>query len=73
MGGEAFSYRTTKNGVVRIFWEGRCVTTLGGSRGDVLIAELTDADNDASNEKVQALPQRATGNLRRGNERRGRR
>ena len=69
MGGERFSYQTTKDGVVRVFWEGRCVTTLGGGRGDALAAELAAADD----EQVQALLQRATGNFKRGNERRGRR
>ena len=69
MGGETFSYQTTKDGVVRIFWEGRRATTLGGRQGGVLSAELAVADD----EKVQALLQRATGNFRRGNERRSRR
>lgn len=69
MGGEAFSYQTTKDGVVRIFWEGRCVRALGGSRGDALAAELAGADLEAT----QALLQRATGNFKRGNERRGKR
>ncbi len=69
MGGETFSYQTTKDGGVRIFWEGRCVMTLGGKRGDVLSAELADADD----KQVRALLQRATGNFRRGNERRGKR
>lgn len=67
MGGEAFSYRTAKDGVVRILWEGRCVVTLGGSRGRALTAELAGADPN----EAQALQQRATDNSKRGNERRG--
>lgn len=66
MGGETFSYRTAKDGVVRIFWQGRRVMTLGGKRGYALIAELTAAND----EEAQAVLQRVTGNFRRGNERR---
>ena len=43
MGGEMFSYRIDKSGVVRIFWEGRCVTT-GGVRATQLATELENAD-----------------------------
>jgi len=66
MGHEIFDYKTTKDGTVRIFWKGRCVMTLGGKRGERLAAELADADEDL----VQHLLQRATGNFKRGNERR---
>lgn len=66
MGGEAFSYKITKDDTVRIFWEGRCVMTLGGQRGQLLAAELTDA----SHEEMQYVLQRVTGNFKRGNERR---
>ena len=68
MGHETFSYRVQKNGVVRIFWEGRCVKTLGGARG----GELTRKLAEAREEEVQELLQRATGNFKRGNERRKR-
>lgn len=66
VGGETFTYRVTKAGVVRVFWEDRCVLTLGGERGELLTARLKTADP----ETVQALLQRATGNFKRGNERR---
>ena len=65
MGHEQFDYQTTKEGTVRILWEGRCVMTLGGVRGARLASDLSDADS----EQVQYLLQRATGNFRRGNER----
>ena len=68
MGGDVFSFEITKNRRVRIFWEGRCVMTLGGPRGRRLAAELTDA----SHEETQYALQRATGNFKRGNERRTR-
>ena len=67
MGHEMFDYQATKDGVVRIFWEGRCVMTLGGRRGRRLTAELEDAED----EQVQYLLRRATGNFKRGNERHG--
>ena len=69
MGKEAFTYQTTKDGVIRIFWENRCAMTLGGRRGQLLAAELTDA----SEEEAQYALQRVTGNFKRGNERRTKR
>ena len=65
MGHETFSYRVHKDGVVRIFWEGRCVLTLGGKRGQKLAVDLADADE----KDVQRLLQRVTSNFKRGNER----
>jgi hypothetical protein len=65
MGNEPFTYQVTKNGVVRIFWAGRCVKTLGGPRGLKLAHELSEAEEG----DVQLLLQRITGNFKRGNER----
>lgn len=65
MGGEVFAFSLTKDGRVRVFWEGRCVLTLGGARAERLRSELEDADHDAQ----QAALQRVTGNFKRGNER----
>ena len=65
MGQEVFGYQLTKKGEVRIFWEGRCIMTLGGERGRKLAAELLKTDNDG----VQRALQRVTGNFKRGNER----
>lgn len=31
MGHETFTFQSHKDGVLRIFWEGRCVMTLGGA------------------------------------------
>ena len=66
MGHETFSYRIHKDGIVRIFWEGRCVMTLGGQRGQKLIDRLTATKEE---DAVQRLLQRVTGNFKRGNER----
>ena len=65
MGHETFDYKVQKNGVLRIFWEGRCVMVLGGRRGQKLISQLAHAEED----EVQHLLRRATGNFKRGNER----
>ena len=65
MGQEVFSYQLTKKGEVRIFWEDRCVMTLGGERGRKLTAKLSVADNEGA----QRALQRVTGNFKRGNER----
>ena len=64
MGGERFDPRITKDDVVRVFWEGRCVTVVKGAKGRALAASLRDA-GDA---ETQALLQRVTGNFKRGNE-----
>lgn len=61
-----FSYRATKDGRVRIFWLGRHVTTLAAERATAFLAQAKEADD----EEVQAMLQRATGNFKRGNERR---
>jgi len=68
MGQELFSYRVHKDGLVRVFWEGKCVLTLGGARGEKLASDLAAADESG----IQCLLQRATGNFKRGNERRRR-
>lgn len=67
MGGEKFDYLTHKDGLVRIFWEGRCVVIVRGARGRKLAADLAEGTPD----EVQYLLARATGNFKRGNERRG--
>ena len=66
MGKEQFSYLIQKSGLVRIFWEGRCVMTLGGKRGHKLTSDVQAAKDEA---RVQYLLQRGTGNFKRGNER----
>ena len=66
MGGETFTYKTAKDDMVRIFWEGRCVMTLGGAWGRRLSAELATSSDPGD---AQRILQRVTGNFRRGNER----
>jgi len=67
----AFRYSTTKDGRVRISWVGSpggAVTTVAGTAAARLIDALEAAGTDA--ERVQRLLARATGNFKRGNERR---
>jgi hypothetical protein len=62
---EQFSYRTTKDRKVLIYWQGRRVVVLKGARADKLIAGLPRKDP----EEQQLTLARATGNFKRGNER----
>lgn len=64
---DPFDYRVTTAGRVRISRGGRLVTTVAGADGAKLATRLADAD-DA---RTQHLLARATGNYKRGNERRG--
>ena len=59
MGGETFSYRIDKSGVVRVFWEGLCVTTVGGARASKLATGLKNADP----RRTQRLLQRGYGKV----------
>ncbi len=65
MGHERFDHTIHRGELVRIFWEGRCIMTIGGERGRDLAAKLAEA-GDA---EAQRLLQRVTGNFKRGNER----
>lgn len=60
-----FDYRVTKDRRVLVSRGGRYVTTVSGAKADRLIA-LLGADDDTD----QELLARATGNYRRGNEKR---
>ena len=61
-----FSYRTRKDGTVAIFWNNRPATVLSGR----LAERFLEAAPEASAEERQLLMARATGNFKRGNERR---
>lgn len=61
-----FGWQATKDGRVRITWRGRVVTTLAGAAAARFVRQAEGADE----ETVQGLLARATGNFKRGNERR---
>jgi len=63
---DPFDHRVTASGSVHAYRGGRLVATISGSRAARLIAALATADED----RAQHLLARATGNYRRGNERR---
>lgn len=60
---EPFSWSATKDGRVRIAYRGRVVTTLSGAAAERFRARVV--------RDPQGAMQRATGNFKRGNERRG--
>ena len=61
-----FSYRARKDGTVAIFWQNRPATTLSGKLAENFLAAAPEADE----QELQLLMARATGNFKRGNERR---
>lgn len=60
-----FAWQATKNGRVRLSWQGRVVTTLTGAPAARFLREVEAADEEAA----QLLMARAAGNFKRGNER----
>ena len=62
----SFAWHATKDGRVRISWQGRVVTTLAGAAAARFLREVEGAGEEAE----QLLMARATGNFKRGNERR---
>jgi hypothetical protein len=66
---DAFSWRATKDGHVRIACRARVVTTLAGSQAERFLQRIANEDRLGS----QALMARATGHFKHGNERQGRR
>ena len=68
MGGERFSYRTTKSGKLLVYWHGtngKREIVLKGPKAHKLTRELPAMDLEAQ----QLALARATGNFKRGNER----
>ncbi|MGH8823324.1 MAG: hypothetical protein ACRDVN_02460 [Jiangellaceae bacterium] len=63
---DPFEYRVTKNGQVLVSRGGRQVSTIAGARAVRLIRDLENGDERAR----QLALAKATGNYRRGNERR---
>ncbi len=61
-----FAYRLAQDGRVLISWRGKLVVTVAGPAAAKLRARLDGADPEA----VQLALAKATGNFKRGNERR---
>lgn len=62
-----FDWRVTKDGQLLVSRGGRVVTTVRGAAAAKLLGRLSGAGDD----EAQQLLARATGNYKRGNERRG--
>ncbi len=60
-----FNYQTSKDGKVFIYWINRLVKTLSGNEARQFVNRANQADEQA----VRLLMAKATGNFKRGNER----
>ncbi len=60
-----FSYRARRDGTVEILWKGRRATTLAGALAERIL-ELAPTEDEHGRQLLMA---KATGNFRRGNER----
>ena len=60
-----FSYRARRDGTVEILWKGRHATALGGALADRFLEAAPTEDDDS----LQLLMAKASGNFKRGNER----
>lgn len=65
---EPFDYEETQDGRIRITYHGRVVTTVSGTAA----RRLSERLEKAGPRDAQILMAKATGNFKRGNERRGR-
>ncbi len=63
---EVFTYQTTKDGQLRIAWQGKTVTVLKGPAAQRLLQKLTGLEQHGA----QLVLAKATGNFKRGNEKR---
>ena len=61
-----FEYRALRDGRVVVSWYGRPVTTLAGREAERFLTRMDGLDDHAA----QLVMARATGNFRRGNEKR---
>lgn len=61
-----FDYQITKDGRVLLFWQGKHIKTLAGSEARKFIEKIDQLDES----ETQLLLAKATGNFKRGNERR---
>ncbi len=62
---QPFSYRARKDGSVEILWKGRRATALSGKLAERFLEQATAEDEHGK----QLLMAKATGNFKRGNER----
>jgi hypothetical protein len=70
---DPFDHQVTQDGRVRVARGGRVVVTVAGAAADRLVVALERAQAEGDEHQVQLLLARATGNYRRGNEKRAHR
>lgn len=61
---DVFTYRTTKDKKVFIYWHGRQVTVLSGNKAENFIGSIANAVG----KEAQLIMAKATGNFKHGNE-----
>ncbi|MGZ9583769.1 hypothetical protein [Paenibacillus marinisediminis] len=61
---EVFSYKTTKDNKVFIYWKGKQVTILSGKASDKFLKAIEGKDH----KETQLVMAKITGNFKRGNE-----
>jgi hypothetical protein len=61
---QPFTYQTTKDGKVFIYWNGKLVTTLRGKAAEKFLKSMADAGLA----QTQLLMARVTGHFKHGNE-----
>lgn len=61
---EVFTYKTTKDNKVFIFWKGRQATTLSGKASDKFLNAIEGKDH----KETQLVMAKITGNFKHGNE-----
>jgi hypothetical protein len=62
---EPFTFQSTKDGKLFIYWQGKLVTTLRGKAAEKFLKSMADADPS----QAQLLMARVTGHFKHGNER----
>ncbi len=62
---DVFSYLSTKDGRVLLYYEGKIVKTLGSNHAQKFLAQSENLDG----KDAQLIMARVTGNFKRGNER----
>ena len=64
---DIFTYRASKEGKVLIYWYDKHVSTLAGAAAQKFLRQI----QTVSGREAQLVMAKATGNFKRGNERRG--
>lgn len=63
-----FTYKTTKDGKLFVYWHGKHVRTYSGLKAAEIVDEIAEAESDRD---VQLALARVTGNFKRGERRAG--